>query len=71
MIPKKPKIGDVFADSNAHYEVIALNEDGTFNSRLLIGYVPDTVIDEETVKEMKKAVEKKAPAKKPSTAKKK
>lgn len=71
MIPKNPKIGEVFESHNTHYEVTSLNADGTFNSKVLIGYVPNTVIDEEAIKEIKAVVEKKkAPAKKPTTKKK-
>lgn len=74
MIPKDPKIGDVFETNNTYYKVLSVNGDGTFVSEIQIGYIPTTVINDETVEEMKKVVEKKtttkAPTKKPVSKKK-
>jgi len=68
MIPTNPKIGEIFTDNGAYYEVVSHNENGTFNSKILPGYVPP-VKKEEKVAEVKAPV-KKAPTVKATTKKK-
>lgn len=65
MVKPDMKVGDIFQMGNGYYKVLQVNGDGTYISQLQVGYVPDTVINDETVAEMKVAVEKKAEVKTP------